>query len=159
MRSRRSLRGAAEALFAESPFLAIPIGCAAINESLASGRGQHPCFHATISLLVSLARFRRLQEHVPLPPFLRPRFVWRVERHHWTVLAAVGRPMRQAGAIGISGRDEIDPRARRELRQLAVCIFVQPREGMKIVEHIEKLARMKGAGVAAVALAEPALRS
>ena len=66
--------------------------------------------------------------------------------------------MRQVGAVGISGPDEIDPVARRQFRQLAIGVFVQPREGVEIVEHIEEFAGVEGAGVAAVALAEPALR-
>ena len=66
--------------------------------------------------------------------------------------------MRHVRPVGIAGRDEIDPVARRQFRQLAIGVFVQPRECVEIVEHIKELARMEGAGVAAVAFAKPALR-
>src|SRR3984957_6329874 len=100
----------------------------------------------------------RLQEHVPLPQFLRSRLVRRIERHHRTAFAAVGRPVRQVGAVGISGRDEIDPVARRQLRPFAIRLLMQPWECVEIVEHIKKLARMEGAGIATVTLAEPPFR-
>src|SRR5580698_8338823 len=106
----------------------------------------------------ALALRRRLQKQVPLPQFLGPRFVRRVQRHHRTALAAVRRPMRQFRTVGIAVPDEIHPVARREFRQRAIGVLMQPRKSMEIVEYIEKLAGMKRAGVTAVALAEPALR-
>src|ERR1700727_1866700 len=106
----------------------------------------------------ALALGGRLQEHVPLPPFLRAYFVRRVQRHHRTAVAAVRRPMRQFRTVGVAVSDEIHPVARRQLRQLAIGVFVQPWERVEIVEHIEEFARMEGAGVATVAFAEPPLR-
>jgi hypothetical protein len=66
--------------------------------------------------------------------------------------------MRQVGTIGIAVGDEIDPVARRQFRQFAIGVFVQPWKRVEIVEHIEEFARMEGAGVATVAFAEPPLR-
>ena len=93
-----------------------------------------------------------------MPPFFWPRFVRRVERHHETALIAVGRPVRQVGTVGIAVPDKVDPVARRQFRQRVIGVFVQPRECMEIVEHIEEFARVEGASVATVALAKPALR-
>src|SRR6185437_13556711 len=106
-----------------------------------------------------VARTRRLpEERVPVPPFLRPRFGRRVQHHHSRARVAVGRPARKARAIRIAAHDEVDPVARRELRQIAIGVLDRPRKGAEIVEHIEDFAGMKGAGVAARPLAEPALR-
>ena len=66
--------------------------------------------------------------------------------------------MRQVGAIGISVGDKVDPVARRELRQRTIGVLDEPRVRVEIVEHIEEFARMEGAGVATVTLAEPPLR-
>ena len=66
--------------------------------------------------------------------------------------------MRYVGPVGIAVPDKVRPVPRRQFRQLAIGVFVQPREYMEIVEHIEKLARMKSAGVATVALSKPTLR-
>ena len=70
----------------------------------------------------------------------------------------MGRPMRQRGTVGIAVPDKIDPVARREFRQLKIGVFMQPRESVEIVEHIEEFARMEGPGVTTVTLAKPPLR-
>ncbi len=93
-----------------------------------------------------------------LAPFLRPRPGWSVERHHRRGGAAIGRPGRQVRAVRVAVSDEVDPVARRQLRQLPVGVVDEPRKGIKIVEHIEDFAGVKGAGLAAQALAKPALR-
>src|ERR1700733_2346622 len=102
---------------------------------------------------------RRLQKHVPLPPFFGPRSGRRVKHHHRRAAAAVGWPARETGAIGISVGDEVNPVARRQLRQSAIGVFKQPRKSLEIVKDIKKFARMEGASVTAVTLAKPPLRS
>src|SRR3984885_8463877 len=102
---------------------------------------------------------RRLQEDMPLSPFLGARLGRRGQNHHRRAGAAIRRPAREAGAIGIAVGDEIDPVARSLLRQRAIGFVDEPRKSVEIVEDIEEFARMEGASVKAVTLAKPALRS
>ena len=57
-----------------------------------------------------------LEEHVSLPPFVRTGPGRRVERHHRCSGPPIGRPARQAGTVGISVGDEVDPVGRRQFR-------------------------------------------
>ena len=66
--------------------------------------------------------------------------------HHRRCSRIKGRPMRQSGAIGISGIDEIDPITRHALGDLAIQASVgATRRGIESIEYIGYLRPVEGA--------------